>query len=109
MLKLNSFLLSALLLSSLISGCATPPDVPVCTEIHMTKGFCTHTISNKEEVIEGEKWWEMRYKMLLVPPESWAKIKAFVIKVCKKTGQCDKEISSWERTIQTIDEKIVKP
>lgn len=107
MLRLNSFLIFALSLSLQIS-CASVPDVPVCTEIHMSKGFCTHTISNKEEFIEGDAWWNIRYKMILLPPDSWAKIKAFVIKTCKKTGQCDNGIADWERTVNTIDQKIIK-
>lgn len=45
--------------------------------------------------------------MIYVPAESWAELKYFIIKVCKKTKQCDSDISGWDRTIDKIDAKII--
>lgn len=87
-------------------------------ELSPTRGWCTQTISNHEFEIneqvphsftEGEKpltWWELRPTFIYVPAPSWAKLKAWIIKTCKKTNQCDKAIDSWERKIDTVDEKI---
>lgn len=100
-------------LSLLLSGCATtPPDVPICTELSMTRGFCTNTISDKsffideETKLDGKSWWELRPTMIQVPITSWVKIKAFIIKVCKEKGNCSDNISNWERRVFELDEKI---
>lgn len=104
-----------LLFSSLAlvhSGCATPPDVPICVEITMDRGRCVKIVSGEEITIdeknkfEGKTWWEIRPAMVQVPASSWAEIKAFIIKVCKKTNQCQKEIASWDRSIQSIDSEL---
>lgn len=112
MQKKNS-LIALVCFSILNSSCAlNPPDVPVCVEITMEKAWCRKTISNTEFYIdekflyEGKTWWELRPAMVLVPAPSWAKIKAFSIKVCKKYGDCSKDIDNWERGAATIDEKL---
>lgn len=104
---------SCLWLSLLLSACATvPPDVPICTELSMTRGFCTNTISDKsffidEEIkLEGKTWWELRPTMIQVPISSWVKIKAFIIKVCKEKGNCGDNISNWERRVFDLDQQI---
>lgn len=120
MQKLNLLKPFALSLSLLISACASVPDVPVCTEITMSRGFCANTISGKEYFIDDEHpiknpetgkmetWWDIRYKMILVPPSSWSEIKSSIVKSCKKSGQCNKNISDWQRTVETIDKKIIR-
>lgn len=104
-----------LLLPLLLSACATnPPDAPVCVEITMDEGQCINIVSGKKfKIDEKEKfkdmegvprtWWELRPAMIQVPASSWAQIRAFIIKICKKNNQCQKEVSTWERSIQTID------
>ena len=88
--------------------------MPVCVEISPVKGYCVHTISEKEfyvdhnEKLNGKTWWEMRPAMVFVPPQSWAELKAYVIKVCKKFKECAKDIGSWERKTQQIDSKMSK-
>jgi hypothetical protein len=80
---------------NLLSSCKlNVPDVPVCTEITPDRAFCTYTVSNKEfywddiNLYEKKTYWESRQTMILVPSSSWSKIKAFVIKMCEKSGQC---------------------
>lgn len=97
----------------LISGCATnPPNVPVCIELGMSRGYCVTTIKGEEFYIDevnkynGKTFWEMRPEMIMLPPDSWADIKKFIIKICKKTNECQKEVSSWDRSIKNIDEKL---
>lgn len=118
--KLNWLKLLGLSLSLLISSCASVPDVPVCKEITMSRAFCTNTISGKEYFVDDdhplknektgelETWWDIRYKMIMVPPSSWAEIKSFVVKSCKVSGRCDKNISDWQRTVETIETKIIR-
>tara|TARA_Y100000310_G_scaffold243676_1_gene248250 strand:- start:21813 stop:22040 length:228 start_codon:yes stop_codon:yes gene_type:complete len=56
---------------------------------------------------EGETWWELRPKMIQMPVKSWAAIKSFIIKICKKSNKCSgSSITNWERTVNTIDQKI---
>lgn len=88
-----------------VSSCASVPDVPICAEVSMSKGICVYTVSGKsiavddEHPLEGQTWFDIRVKTLSVPASSWAKIKAFMIKQCKKTKKCDVDISSWDREI----------
>jgi hypothetical protein len=100
----------------LISACATkPPDVPVCIEFAPDRGACVRIISGQEFKIdennkfEAKTWWEHRPAMILVPASSWAELKSFIIKACKKYNNCDQEIESWERTLNTIDGLHNKP
>lgn len=107
-----------LILFALLLSCTTkPPDVPLCVEINLSKGWCTYTIEDKEFFIDEEHpysfskekpktWWELRPTFVYMPADSWAEIKAFIIKVCKQSGKCDKEISSWQRKIDSIDRKL---
>jgi hypothetical protein len=56
---------------------------------------------------KNKEWYELRSQMLLVPYSSWAEIKSFIIKICKQTGKCEQaEISSWDRTVERIDERL---
>ena len=96
-------MLSSVLLSTALS-CATPPDVPVCTALDSGRGFCTYTISEKDYVVEGEAWRKQVATSVLVPSESYAKVKAYILKMCKKTGQC-KDLASWERKLDKVEKK----
>lgn len=98
---------------AILTSCASVPDVPVCVEIHPTRGFCTNTVSDKDYYIDethpvalgdekAKTWWEMRPYMILVPTASWKEFKAYIIKQCKRTN-CDQYIQSWERKISALD------
>jgi hypothetical protein len=75
----------------------------------MSRGYCINTISGKESevndtvLIDGKSWWNARPSMVMMPATSWAKLKTYIIVQCKKTKLCDKEISSWDRTIKSVD------
>lgn len=88
-------------------------DFPTCIELNPIKGYCVQAVSGKsffidnEHPFEGKTWWENRPIMIQLPPSSWVNIKEFVIKICKTyKNLCDKEVSSWNRSIQTIDETV---
>ena len=97
---------------NLISCATNVPDVPVCFEITMDRGGCIKTISgerfeiNEQSKFGDKTWWEMRPAMIQVPPESWAQIKAFIIKICKKSNTCSDNVGSWDRTVDNIDTEI---
>lgn len=78
----------------------------------MNRAACIYTVSGKKFDItetnkfEEQTWWEQRNTMLMMPASSWAKLKTWIITQCKRTKACDKEISSWNRTIETVDETL---
>jgi hypothetical protein len=85
----------------------------------MDEGFCTYTVSNKDVTIDEENlytlpdgrkvsWWEMRPYMIQVPWFSWVEIKTFIITMCQKHKQCG-EVTDWERTVHTVDDRIPTP
>lgn len=56
---------------------------------------------------EGKTWWEQRHLMIQLPISTWVALKVWIIKVCKKHKKmCEKEISSWDRSIEYVDEQI---
>lgn len=90
--------------SLLVSSCSvTPPDVPLCTEINPSRGYCVNTLSNKKyeindtQKLEDKTWWEAKPYMIYMPVSSWVEIKSFMIKICKISKMCNVDISSWNR------------
>ena len=98
----------------LLVSCATVPDVAICVELNMSKGFCTNTVSDKDYEIDEKHpaqlpgddkpktWWERRPYMILLPASSWKELKAYIIKQCKRTD-CDQYIKSWDRKLNALD------
>jgi hypothetical protein len=88
------------------------PKVPICAEIRPDKAYCINTITSQEFVwddqnlFEDKTYWDARPTLLLLPASSWVEIKKFIIEVCKKTKKCDSQVSSWERTVDVIDQQI---
>lgn len=105
MLKRYSQTLFIGLLVFALSGCANIPDQPICAEINLSKGVCTYTVSQKtiivddDNLLDGKTWWDIRVKALTVPASSWGAFKAYLIKQCKKTNQCEADITSWDRNL----------
>lgn len=102
-----------LLIILFLYGCASKvPDVPICIEIEPTKGYCIKTISSEEYYWDdinkksNQTFWEAKPYMLLLPVQSWIEIKTFIIAICKKSNKCEENISSWERTVNSIDKKV---
>lgn len=68
----------------------------------MSKAICVYTVSGKtvevddDRPLEGQTWWDMRQKVLSMPAKSWAEMKAYMIKMCKR-HKCNVDISSWDR------------
>jgi hypothetical protein len=117
MRKRTLFLSTVLLFISLLSaGCSTnPPNKPICAEINLTKGVCTDMLTGKTYVVDedhklnGKTWWESRPYMLRMPIDTWAALKVYIIKVCKKYGCSDPEIANWDRAVESIDGLATRP
>ncbi len=103
--------LSLSFLLSLAVGCASVPDTPICRQRTVNSGFCTYTVSDKDFIIDdthpylGKTWIDMKIEAIYVPVESWGEIKKFIIKQCKKSNKCSKDISSWDRKINSLSNK----
>lgn len=119
MLKLILSTSFALSLSLLTSCAINPPDVPVCTEIEISRGWCTLSISNTEFYIDDKHpwspdgnpknamtWWDLRPTMVMLPYQSWVAVKVFIIDICKKTNQCSGAVSNWERSVNGMDSQL---
>lgn len=107
-------LILALPLLFLTACSVTVPAVPICTEISPSTGYCINTITSEEYMVsdtqlhDGQTWFDMRTSMMMVPASSWAELKAFIIKICRKSGKCDTELGNWERTIEKIDQQVIE-
>lgn len=105
-MKLN---LLFVLLLSLISSCASPPSVFVCTRLSQSEGFCVNTITDEEKVISdtsllnGKTWLDLVIESVYVPSDSWKEIKAYIIKQCKKHNDCGQNIGKWETKLDKIN------
>lgn len=96
-----------------LASCATPPpDKPLCVEMNINSGFCVKIMSgetfivDEERKYEGKTWWDMRPAMIQMPASTWKELKAWIIKMCKKTNQCGEEVPSWDRTVNIIDSQL---
>jgi hypothetical protein len=83
-------------------------------ELDISKAFCTTPISGKDQIIddthllEGKTYWDIRPTMILIPPSSYAAIKSFILKQCKRNpDMCDKEIPAWDRATESVDKQIL--
>lgn len=86
---------------------------PKCVETikEPTCGFCVWTISNKSAYvgeakstwIYGKPWSTIKREAVLAPPETYAKVKGFIIDICKKSGDCSKDITRWRLKFNALD------
>lgn len=116
--KLKKSLLLALKISLIfaLESCSSLSsiDKPVCVEISIDRGFCTTIISGKDQRVDetnklnGKTWFQMRPEMVMVPIETWAALKTYLIMNCKRSKACNRNIDSWNRSIQTIDDELLK-
>lgn len=108
----KNYLLALVSLSALAASCATPPDGPVCVGITPARGYCFHTLEEKEfpvddeHLYEGKTWRQLDQDNLRIPPSYWAKLKGYMLKQCKKHKDCDKNLGKWERQASKVDQAI---
>ena len=107
----------------IITSCAnlSSIDKPVCTEITPDRGYCVTIISGKGEYVDDVKkmktfdangklvemtWFEMKPTMVLVPIQTYAALKKYLIMNCKKSKRCNDKIDSWDRSMEIIEVEI---
>ena len=102
--------LKILLISLFACSCASTPNVPLCISLSPSECYCTwtaedkHLIVNDDTTLDGQTCVDLRSKSILMPTNSWTKIKAFIIKVCHQNNQCT-GVSDWESKIDLLDGK----
>lgn len=118
-IEVLALLMGAFTLCALTS-CAHVPDVLICTEISMSRGWCTKTISDEEFYVDDahpyafdgknkQTWWDARNLMIHVPVFSWVDIKTYIIQRCKTDPSgCNSAVASWDRKIKDIDDAVAK-
>jgi hypothetical protein len=86
-------------------------DVPVCKSLTPQIGYCTWTISRRSMIVNntktlfGRTWWETTPYVAMLPPESWAPLKAAMAKICHRyQDNCKAE--GIDESIQRIDELL---
>jgi hypothetical protein len=98
-----------LLLILSLSSCASIPDVYICRARSNNTGFCTKTITSESVIVDdnhlllNKTWLDLKLESVLVPVESWVELKTYIIKQCKKNNNCDQNIDSWTRKIDSIN------
>jgi len=100
-----------LLISLFLSSCdPTVPNKPLCKELTPVRAYCVNTLEktgfywDDTELLDGKTYWEVRPKMLQVPPQTWKELKAYLIKSCKRQGGC-KEL---EETLKSLDSNLIE-
>jgi hypothetical protein len=67
------------------------------------------TISDKDQVVDdthllnGKTWLDLKVESVYVPSESWAEIKKYIIKQCKKNNDCADNIGNWSNKIDSVN------
>ena len=85
---------------------------PVClSEIKENRcGYCVRSISGTHTYVgedsthqlEGKKWSEMRIDSVMLPADSYAALKEFIINSCKKSNQCAEGIAKWRTNLELL-------
>lgn len=77
-------------------------------------GYCVWTISSKVQYVgENPKWhlfkkpWsKILSEMVLMPSESYAQMKSYIIKNCKKHNDCNQDIDKWRIKLDSLDSAL---
>lgn len=109
-MKISKVLLS--LTSSLIIGCASPPDIWLCRPVSVDSGFCTMTISNKDQIVDDthplqtsagpRTWIDLKLESVVTPIDSIVALKEYIIKVCKKDANCSTDITTYSKKLDSL-------
>lgn len=122
MLRKSLFVGLLLSLLGLLSSCQTMvPDINACTELDMDRGWCITTISGKGRYIDDQNplidpitnkpmtWWQIRPVMVQIPYFDYIRLKKWIILECKKNPRmCDARVSSWQRSLENLDQVIIQ-
>lgn len=105
-------LCSMLFISSLLclASCADLPQFKVCKELTPSRAKCIDALTEEKfdwdefSLVDGKTYFEERPTMLQVPAESYAKIKSYLLKNCKKYKNCPE----LEKRINAIDQNQIQ-
>lgn len=129
-----------LVVSFLVVSCSAPPDIPACRHLDLkretkvvegigkitvdrpnpvcnrqikepTCGYCTYTVSDKEQyvgenaktLLHKKPWSQIKRQGVIIPAEDYAAVKAFILDMCKKTNECSKDIEHWRIKLDSLD------
>lgn len=92
-----------------LSSCGTIPSVPICRERTVNSGFCSWTIESKSQIVDdthllnGKTWIDIKIDSILVPVDSWVKIKEYIIAQCKRNGNCSDNVGQWQTKVDSLN------
>lgn len=88
---------------------------PVCTKelAESSCGFCIRIISNEVQYIGNKpehnsnkkSWNDIKSSAVLIPTDSYAELKAYVINSCKKNKDCQDDVDSWRLKLEKLEMK----
>ncbi|HEY9705667.1 MAG TPA: hypothetical protein V6C58_24725 [Allocoleopsis sp.] len=64
-------------------------DFSVCADLSNDRGYCVTTLTLEESIVDGQEWADFNKRALKMSPESYGEIKAVLLKLCKKSKDCD--------------------
>ena len=95
-----------LFISLLVSACSSIPNFSACKELAPDRAKCIKVITNEKydwddsHFVNGKTYWDARPTMLQIPADSYADLKAYLLKECKRTNKC----TELEAVINTLDQ-----
>lgn len=104
-LNLKNALLSLLVF---VVSCSSVPSIYVCTRIDAVSGKCVNTtteevvIINDEQKLNNQTWLDISIDSVILPTESWVKIKSYILKQCKSVKSCNKEYAKWQSKLDQL-------
>ena len=103
-------MLSLILLCLLASCALTPPDVPVIMRAGPNQGYYVKIMSGEKaplddtNLLDGKTFLDYSIEGIIVPIESYEKLKKFIIDICYKY-KCSGDIQ-WQTSLRNIDQNL---
>lgn len=100
-------------LSLVLVGCATQaPNIRVHREIPFydaPEAVWAETFSGKTGLVDADLYAEMRPYMLMIHVDDWAKLKLFIMEMCRKSNaKCDTQLDSVSDALMRLDKLVEK-
>lgn len=81
---------------------AAPPEVPICVDLDASSGGCVMTTSLKRFEVVGDEWKALKKNSLVLPSDSWAQIKIYILEMCKLNSNCAEQLPVIEEKINRL-------
>jgi hypothetical protein len=75
-------------------------------------GWCTYTMRDVEFEVDMTKkfgdlnWVNLNAASLVIPSQSWAEMKSYILKICKKNNDCAADLGKWTRKMDLLEQKM---